>query len=385
MQEEMAAERDLSLQHFVTREPVFLAGLTALAVVLFVAVTGLSHLYQAQQESLRNRWFDRGVADLAAQRFDRAVIEFRAALVYSRDNYSYQLNLAEALIGVKKIPESYAYLINLWDREPENGLVNLELARIAAQRGQTEQALRYYHNAIYAIWPSNQEEERRAARLELIDFLLRIKAKAQAQSELIALAASLGEGASDQVNLGDLFMRAQDYEHALAAYRLSLKSDHRNARALAGAGQAAFELTRYPLANRYLQAAVSANPGDTQSAKLLATTELVLQMDPYQRSISAAQRARIVMTAFKTAGERLKACGNLNSLARAAGSAPNLAGSWTTMKPQISEIRLRRDPDLIESAMELVFNIELQTSTSCGAPEGKDEALLLIARLHEGS
>jgi tetratricopeptide (TPR) repeat protein len=381
----MAAERDLSLQTYLAREPVFLAALTVLAVVLFVAVTGLSRLYHAQQESLGDRWFRRGVADLDAKRYDRAVIEYRAALVYSRDNYSYQLNLAEALIGNKKIPEAYAYLINLWDREPENGLVNLALARIAAQRGQTEQALRYYHNAIYSIWPNNQEEEQRDARLELIEFLLGINAKAQAQSELIALAANLGDGASEQSNLGDLFMRAQDYEHALAAYRLSLKSDRHNLRALAGAGRAAFELANYPLAYSYLQAAVSADPGDTQSTNLLQTTEMVLQMDPYQRSISAAQRARIVMTAFDTAGERLKACGDLNSFGLVAGSAPNLAGSWATIKPQITEARLRRDPDLVESAMELVFNIERQTSTTCGTPAGKDEALLLIAKLHERS
>jgi hypothetical protein len=40
-----------------------------------------------------------GVADLPEHRFERAISEFRTALLYSRDNYSYQLNLAEALLG----------------------------------------------------------------------------------------------------------------------------------------------------------------------------------------------------------------------------------------------------------------------------------------------
>ena len=35
--------------------------------------------------------------------------------------------------------------------------------------------------------------------------------------------------------------------------------------------------------------------------------------------------------------------------------------------------------------MDLVFEIERQTSTSCGTPAGKDMALLLIAKLHEGN
>ena len=95
----------------------------------------MSRAYHAQREALGNRWFTRGVADLNARRYDKAVADFRSALLYSRDNYHYQLDLAEALIGLVRTGEAYSYLLNLWEREPENGLVNLELARIAAQRG----------------------------------------------------------------------------------------------------------------------------------------------------------------------------------------------------------------------------------------------------------
>ncbi len=185
--------RRLGLGLYLTREPVILALLSVLAIGFFLAVSGLSRVYHAQQESLANRWFTRGVADLKEQRFDRAVIGFRAALLYSRDNYDYQLNLAGALIGLHRTSEADAYLSNLWERQPENGLVNLELARIATQKGETEPALRYYHNAIYAAWPGDQEVQRRDARLELIKFLLRNNANAQAQSELIALAENLGD------------------------------------------------------------------------------------------------------------------------------------------------------------------------------------------------
>jgi transcriptional regulator GlxA family with amidase domain len=55
------------------------------------------------------------------------------------------------------------------------------------------------------------------------------------------------------------------------------------------------------------------------------------------------------------------------------------------MNPQITEATLRRDPDLVEKAMDVVFDIERQTSTSCGPPTGPDLALLLIAGLHEGN
>src|SRR5437763_5480792 len=105
----MMAGSRFDFRPYLTREPLILAALTALAVVFFVAVGGLSHLYHAQQQSLGERWFNRGAVDLKAQRFGDAAVEFRAALLYSRDNYSYQLNLAEALLGEKRTDEAYAY------------------------------------------------------------------------------------------------------------------------------------------------------------------------------------------------------------------------------------------------------------------------------------
>jgi tetratricopeptide (TPR) repeat protein len=384
-----ASEGGLDRRYDVGRKPLSLALLSVLAVVFFGAVSGLSRVYHAQQESLGNRWFMRGTADLNGQRFDRAVSEFRSALLYSRDNYSYQLNLAQALIGLKRTNEADAYLINLWEREPENGLVNLELARSAAKKGETDQALRYYHNAIYAAWPGDQEVQRRDARLELIEFLLSINAKPQAQSELIALAANLGDAPSDHARAGDLFLRAQEYERALAEYRLVLKADRNNPAALASAGWAAFELGRYPLAERYLQAAVAADPSDAESAARLKTAELVLQMDPFQRKISAAERNQIVAQAFATAGERLKACPaadeSKTAVVSSASEQESLSQKWEKMKQQVTEQGLRRNPDLVEKAMELVFSIERQTSAACGAPTGTDMALLLIAKLHEGN
>jgi len=96
-------------------------------------------------------------------------------------------------------------------------------------------------------------------------------------------------------------------------------------------------------------------------------------MDPFRRQIPVAQRDRIVMEAFATAGERVKACGG------------DAQANWAKMSPRITEAGLRRNPDLVEAAMDLVFGIERESSASCGSPSGKDAALLLIAKLHEGN
>ncbi len=266
--------------------------------------------------------------------------------------------------------------------------MNLELAYIAAQKGENEQALRYYHNAIYATWPGNQEDERRDVRLELVEFLLGIDARTQAQSELIALAANLSDDPSEHTRVGDLFVQAGDYDHALAEYSLSLKSEPQNPAALAGAGRAAFELGRYSQAERYLQAAVTANPGDAQLADQFKDTALVLRMDPFRRQIPFAQRNSIISEDFAVAGERVTSCaaaGNSNGPVLSPGAKHSLAENWTTIKPRITERGLRRNPESAETAMDLVFKIERQANVDCGTSTGTDMALLLISKLHEGN
>jgi tetratricopeptide (TPR) repeat protein len=362
-----------------------LAAFTVLAVVFFLGVTVLSRTHQAQRQAIGERWFHRGIADLNTKRFDAAVTDFRAALLYSPDEYSYQLNLAEALIGEGRMGQASAYLVNLWEREPENGVVNLELARIATQRGETDSTIRYYHNAVHAVWPSSHEGKRLDARLELIELLLRIGAKAQAQSELIALAENAEHDPALQERIGNLFFRAGDYEHALGAYNAALKSDRHDAAALAGAGHAAFELGRYQSAQHYLQSAVSANPNDPESAEQLKTAQLVLHMDPFRRQIPAVERNRIVAEAFASAGQRLKICAFPTTTATGPASVPSLSNEWARLKPQITEAGLRRNPDLAEKAMDLAFRIERETNVLCGTPTGTDLALLLISRMHEGS
>ena len=376
--------KNFDLHYYLTREPIILALLSTVAVVVFAAVTELSSLYHAQQKSLGAESYSSGEADLQQGRYRQAVDEFRTALLYSRGNYSYQLDLAQALVGLHRTEEASAYLVNLWEREPENGLVNLELARIAAQKGNAEQALRYYHNAIYATWPGNQEQEMRATRLELIGYLLKMNARVQAQSELILLAANLNNDPAQQAHVGTLFLQAQDYSDALTAYLQSLHVEKNNHEALAGAGRAAFELGRYQDAAHYLQEAVAASPADTKSADLLKTTDLVLEMDPFRRRISLVTRDWIVMQNFTVAGDRLKSCEASGLSASPLASQQSLQDRWEKMKPQINERGLGRNPDLVEDAMELVFDIERQTNAACGAPVGTDRALLLIAKVHEG-
>jgi predicted Zn-dependent protease len=413
---------DRTLSWYARSEPLVLVVLTATAVAFFFGVSALSNVFHRQQDARANDWFSEGTQDLKHGNMQRAVSDFHSALSYSPDSYVYQLSLAQALLALNRTEEAYGYLLNLWQREPEDGTVNLELARIFAEKGETNQALRYYHNAIYAVWRDKSGAEQRAVRLELVTFLLQHDQKGQAEAELIALSGYLPENSAIRAQVGDLFMKVPDYERALAEYRQSLKLEHHNPAAMAGAGHAAFELGRYRLAQHYLQLALAENADDADSKTLLHTAELVLKTDPYQLQITIAERDQLVVAAFRTAGERLKTCSaqiknaaagqngtqsqtqsksqtatttqaslpspahaQTESASSAAGTSPDLYTQWTQLKPRITLRELRMNPDLINSAMNLVFDIERQTSETCGPPLGEDLALLLISKLHEAS
>jgi hypothetical protein len=55
----------------------------------------------------------------------------------------------------------------------------------------------------------------------------------------------------------------------------------------------------------------------------------------------------------------------------------SLKTQWSALQPKVQR---SADPDLLDSAMDLVFQIEQQTSNACGTPAGTDQALLLLSQ-----
>lgn len=359
--------------------------LSGVAIVFFLIVTALSNLYGSQQDRLSERWASRGRSDLKSAHFQEAVDDFHSALRYSRDDYAQQLGLAEALIGLKHIDEASSYLKALWEQQPENGVVNRELARIAAGKGEVSQALRYYHNAVYATWPANADKERRDTRWELIKYLLSRNAKPQAQSELISLSADIGDSPSQQIDLGDYFLQVQDPGHALKAYRSCLSDNQTDAEALSGAGTAAFEMGDYRLAERYLKRAIAQNPGDQEAHKLLQVTELVFDLDPFRYDSSDSDRDHLVTEDFQTAGERLQHCPAIAQISLPSNARTSLMEGWLQLNPMVTNSHRRRTSAFTQQVFQLISQIERQAVQKCGPGIPADQALVLISRMHEGN
>src|SRR5258707_856867 len=165
--------------------PVVLLVLTLAAATGFAAVSHLVARYNANQQSRGRKLYALGLVAAGAARYDEAIAAFRAALTCDPTNSQYQLSLARALRDSndpRRRDEAESYLIALWQRSPQDAAVNLALARVAAHRGSTEDATRYYHNAMYGAWNSDPDSNRNRARVELIQFLLKKGASAGADA-----------------------------------------------------------------------------------------------------------------------------------------------------------------------------------------------------------
>ncbi len=374
--------QQLTLKPITSRPPVVIAGLTILAILGFLGVTRLVNRFEEQEKALARHLYQRAMAEQQDGKHGLAIEHFRDALTYSPDNFEYQLQLARALRDSGRTDEAEAYLIGLWERNPQNGAVNLALGRLAAREKLLDKTIQYYHNAVYGVWSSDSDQHRMLAWFELIDFLMRQNARPQAQGELITLTAELPPESDLRLRVAALFAEMQDYDRALKEYQHVLKVYRGNAQALAGAGEAAFKLARYRTAEGYLSAAAQADPQDVQIAQILEVTGLIRERDPFRRNISIEERNQRLNTIFEEAGKRLDSCmasqsGPQNGVTGGAGTLPALKSEWQQMKPELRRLRSSREATLPDEALDMVLKIEQQTQ-AC-APTPTDEALLLLA------
>ena len=364
------------------RETLVLLSLIALAI--FFAITGfMVKRYHASQLALGGRWYQRGEAALQSNRPEEAVDSFHTALVYARNNTVYQKRLAEALIKANQRAEAETYLRALWVRQPGDGTVNLELARMSANSHNVPEAIRYYQNAVFGIWEAKPEISRRDARVEMCKFLLAEGKKAVAESELIALQADLPPDAQLHTQVGNMFVQVEDYRRARTEFQRALQLDPRKQAAWAGAGEASYRLAEFAQARHYFQKAVELNPHDQDAARKLEISRLAVDLDPFQRRLSQEQRGRRTVAAFQQALSRLRRCAqsrgaNLQSQA-GAGPFSSIYSSVEKMQPMASRKVLRENPDLINDVMDLVTQMEEAAQQTCGTPPPADQALLMIS------
>jgi tetratricopeptide (TPR) repeat protein len=352
--------------------------LMLIAVVSFFVTRAVAANNRDQTFRDAEAWYTRGQQLMAAGRVEDAIASLRRASVRNRYERKYALALAGALSHKGDTEAARAALLTLREASPEDAEVNLALARLASLRQDVTEALRFYHNTLYAPWPADAAQERREVRFELIDFLLRHDQAGRAMSELLAASADLPDQAAAHVRIGQLFARAGDARHALDQYERALQLAPSDGLALAGAGTSAFSLGDFQLARGYLRRAPD-DVGDVPRTR--EVVDLVLSSDPFARRIGSVERRRRLDASLDFLDQRLTAC--MPAAAPTEEPRPGIALQQETARLHDQlKTSAPLEQDVIEASVDLFDRIEQYLSKTCPPLTERDQALTLVARAH---
>ena len=131
----------------------------------------------------------------------------------------------------------------------------------------------------------------------------------------------------------------------------------------------------------------------------------ILQLNPFARRISGAERRRRVRLAFDRAGERLNGCAKLQGLALngaapapedeqprpspsesdAASTLVSLRERWLATKQKLARSPRLEAGDGLDAAVDLAFQIEVQCEKLCAPGSDTDRALVLLSQSPTGA
>jgi tetratricopeptide (TPR) repeat protein len=357
-----------------------------LLLILFVLFTAaVSRMYHKSVHVLADNWFDQGEASFRAGDIKSALTDYRNALVYSPDNAKFQFHLAQALAAAGRGDEGRSYLLNLLSESPGSGDVNLVLARIAAHKGLTSDALRYYHGAMYGEWDNDPIGRRWQVRRELGEYLLDRGLQRQAVPEIIALADSTPASDIEQLRVvGNLLLKAKLWTRALEVFRTILSASANDEDALLGAATSAFNLGQYSAALDYFDRLPEKDRNSMGVDEMYKTTQQINEMNPFLPDLSREAKARKASMALSVATSRLRQCANQ------VGQSLTATPPETQLQKAFAENRglaadqswqnIAKHPETVDELMGHAFEMENAAAAACGDPEGVDKALWFLGR-----
>jgi tetratricopeptide (TPR) repeat protein len=367
----------------LNNEIVLLAALSVAAVGVFIFTRHMAARENALNAKVAAVWFERGMQYLQAGETDKAIQSFRSATANVENDPKYTLALANALAAEKHTREAQSMLLRLRESDPEDPEVNLSLARLAAQQGDVQEANRYYENALYGRWPDDRFEQRRQVRLELVRFLLAHRQQYLAASELFVLQNRAPDSPAAHIELAKLFVEANDPPHALQEYAAAIRLDGSNVEALTAAGELAFQVGNYPVAEGYLRAALEANPDSNEIRNLLTLTQLILSADPLLPHLTSWERQKRLLAGLEFSKQRIEPCLSETHDEKASADLQSLKTEANATEAQL-KTKSQPETDTVRAGVDLIFRMQQAASGACGTPSNEDQALLLIGRQHNG-
>jgi tetratricopeptide (TPR) repeat protein len=424
----LTASDRIERRRLIFTDALSLVTLFAITALLAVLTNYLYQSYASHQIELANRWLERGEQAMRENKPQAAIDALSSALAFAPSDRNTEIKLAEALASAGRIQEATVYFNALLETQQGSGLINLQLARLAARQNNVSQAIEDYQRAIYGNWEGDGYVRRRDVRVELIDFLTNHNLLNRARSELLVAAGNAPQDdISVQLEIARKMEQAQDPNDALHLYKAILHRHPSLREALEGAGRTAYQMGQFLEAKRYLGRALE-GPGVDQEPKAvldqardhLSEATRLLSLYPSSR-LGSNERAARILNDRKIALARLTQCAQdrpqPNGSAAASAPAPAAKSSnplqsleshftrhpstsaqnattapppvdplqaltqrWMQSPAKVSLRALEDNPDLAQQQIQLIYDTEVITQQICGAPTGDDALLLKIAQ-----
>lgn len=344
-----------------------------MALGALFALTGLvTGAYRSERRSMAEQHYQLG-SGLARQSHNREALEqFQTALSFSHDNPEYQLALARALLDLGRLDEAESHLRELRQNDPTDGVVNLLLARIAARQGKADDAVMYYHTAIYGLWPDHPEQRRIETRLELVDMLMKRGGKRQALAELLEMMDRVpADDIATRKRLGALLLACDAPRQAADVFESVLRRQSRDAGAYAGLGEAEFARGDYRRAEAAFRQALRWKPDDAEARQRLAVCEQILALDPDARGLSAAQRFERSRRLLEEIAANAEQCFQ--------GKQQPLPEPLVAARKLLARRQPRRSTEqATQNNLSLAEQLWSERTAACGQPAQAGQALALV-------
>jgi tetratricopeptide (TPR) repeat protein len=379
----LTPEERLARRQLILRDAFSLLTLFLITAVIFILTLFLFRSFAHHRQELGSRWKARGEAALRSGNPKQAIEALRSSLAYV-PNRDTEIELSTALADAGQTQEATVYFNTLLESAPGDGTINLELARLAAQQGDENQAILHYQAALDGTWQGNGYDRRREVRLEMARYLISRRESSPARTQLLIAAGNAPDDPAIKLEIAGLLEQANAPQDALGIYRSLASRRNPPMAALEGAGRTAFALGLYRLASDYLSrcsasSAFSTIPEDQQNTDrgMLDVSRRVLLLDP-AFDLAPRVRAQRVLAIYNLARQRLSQC------AASSPAAPpklaSLVSRWGQSPSDLTAPRLEQQPDEEQNVLQLAWDTEILTAQVCGSPSGDDALLLRIAR-----
>lgn len=357
--------------------------LTCITLLLYAVTFLLFRSFERRRASLAIYWSDRGKDEMSHGHADQAAASLRNALSFAPYERNDELLLAESLAESGQTDQAINYFLSLWDTQPGDGFTNLELARLSRTKHLTQQAINYYHAAIFGDWRGDGTTHRRNVRLELADYLISIPDITAARDELLIASGNVTNNPDINLVLGGKFAAIGDASDALNSYNKALKGNPRGLPALEAAGRLSLQLGDYEGAHAFFDRAIRVgiqDPRQKTEVSNLADESKRLDGLNVSANLPNHKRAEHLLIDKGIAEVRFTSCSSqLPDASQEQASVLELRPRWKA-EENMTLRALEDDQTLQESLSTLISDTEIRTSKACGAPSGDDAILLRLAR-----